>query len=283
MVVTLGKTVILKLILLFSSLFLSTGIFAQVWGSPGATWHFQNAGFALFDGITILSYERDTVIDNYPAQVIQTSQQYIYPGPNGPYQGPISTRLNYTRISGDTVFWYKNNQFFPLYDIGAQPGDSLVIYNDFGADPYCDSLSVIHVVNNGISTINGVDLRYIDVVRGANSNFGYSGRIYERMGSVSGGFEGYLWPTEFECDSAVYDYFEWQFNCYEDDNFGLYNPSGTACNPFEFVSLDELDTNEKEMVRMYDALGREISEVSEGLLFIHYSDGTIEKKYYTSQ
>lgn len=261
------------------SLFVVLNSNAQVWGHAGATWHYQYGGLSLFDGTHIITYERDTVIDNFIAQVIQTRQQFIYPGPNGPYQGPTNIWLDYTRYSGDTVYWYKENQFFPLFDFGAQVGDSLIIHNDSGADLNCDSLSVLHVVAAGIETINGVDLRYIDVERGVNSNYGYNGRIHERMGSVSGSTGGYFWPTNFECDSGVYEYIQWQFNCYDDDSFDLYNPSGTACNPYQFVSLNELKSNSEEVVKMYDLTGREIENPKNELVIVFYSNGVVRKKF----
>ena len=269
----------MKILLFLLSFSLISSLQAQVWGVPGAIWHYQFGGLILYEGTTIFRYDRDTIIDNYSAQVIESSQQFVYPGPNGPYQGPISKSLGYTRFSGDTVFWYKDNEFFPLFDIGAQTGDSLIIHNDHGASPLCDSMSILHVTASGIQTINGVDLRFIDVERGEKSNYGYNGRIYERMGSVSGGAHGYFWPNQFVCDSnVIVEYFQWQFNCYDDDTFALFSPTGTACNPYQFVSLNELHLNEKEVIKMFDAMGREINEANEGLMFIYYSDGTTEKK-----
>ena len=46
------------------------------------------------------------------------------------------------------------------------------------------------------------------------------------------------------------------------------------------VSVEEINnTQEKELVKIIDILGREVTENTEGILFYIYEDGTVEKKY----
>lgn len=266
---------------LIFALFLSTAftVSAQVWGNEGATWHYQWGGLSLFDGLFTITYEADTVIDGYSSQIIKTKREYFYPNNT---VGPVTIFTDFTRYSGDSVFWYKDSSFFLMFDFGATIGDSWVVHNDHGSDPYCDSVSLVNVIDTGTVVINGQVLRYLDVQRSPNSNYGYSGRIYERMGSIAGGFSGYFWPTKFECDSAIYEYIYWEFNCYQDDAFNLYSPSAGMCNPFEDVGVIELSSNEKSILKMYDLLGREIDRPKANqIILVQFSDGTVEKRNFS--
>lgn len=61
-----------------------------------------------------------------------------------------------------------------------------------------------------------------------------------------------------------------------------FNPSlqimNYACNLFT-VGLSELEISEKQVLKVYDLLGRETEDVPNTVLMYLYSDGTIEKKY----
>ena len=264
-------------------LFLFTVSYAnsQVWSPPGATWHFEY--YNIFMGTVSVSYEGDTTLDNYTAQKLKTVDIAYYQGPNGIlHQGNPNTIWNFTAQTGDSVLWWKNGEFFLLYDFGAMPGDSWTIYNNHGSDTLCDSLSIVSVVDTGHVIINSQNLRYIDLAMIGHPNYAIQGRAVERLGIV-GTYNnaGFLLPLSRLCDTnSIPEYFWWDFICYEDDNFALYNPASHDCDYYASIAgIAELAQKEKEIVKVFDLTGREVELEKNRLLIVLYSDGTSEKVF----
>lgn len=77
------------------------------------------------------------------------------------YFGVNTLEPEFTYLSGDTVFRYKNNKFNILYNFGAQPGDTW----DLGIDTnqWLCSKSIIEVDSVKTITINEMPLRCLFV------------------------------------------------------------------------------------------------------------------------
>lgn len=126
---------------------------AQVWGNLGAKWHYVYSSFDV--GLLTVTYEMDTILGGETAQKLKVSDQVFFWQSNGGLNaGPVSSWYNYTRYSGDSVFWWHDNQYFLMYDFGASVGDIWVVGTGNGGDPFCDSVSKVEVVGTGTMTIN---------------------------------------------------------------------------------------------------------------------------------
>lgn len=262
-------------------LFLASTTNAQVWSPQGATWHFEYYNFYL--GTVTVSYEGDTTLDNYTAQKLKTVDRSYFQDQNGILnEGNPNTTWNYTAQSGDSIFWWKNGEFFLLYDFGAMPGDSWTIYNNHGSDTLCDSLSIVSVVDTGHVMINSQNLRYIELEMLGHPEFAIQGRAVERLGIVGTyNTAGFVLPLQRLCDTnSIPEYFWWDFICYQDNSFGLYNPAPHSCDYYaSIVGIEELVETEKTIVKIYDVTGREIEYQPNTLMIVFYSDGSSEKVF----
>jgi len=271
----------LKLILLvFLSLFISEYSHAQVWGNPGATWHYEYDAFFLLGTIKV-TYEGDTVVQNQLCQKLVEERREITEQQNGVLiSSPTYYNTEVTRFSGDSVFWWKDNQFFLLYDFGAGIGDTWVIYEGTGPDSLCDSSSVAEVTATGIVTVSGEQLRFLDLEMQGNPAMAIEGRAYEKIGMATGLDANYIFPLDRVCDTnSIVDYFFWDLICYENDSFPLYNPGPHSCDYYAAVGLEELNSSEKKKVEFFDLLGKEVQNPRNEMIIILYSDGSTEKRF----
>jgi len=255
---------------------------SQVWGNSGAIWHYD---FGLFwGGLYTIEYVGDTTISGFDSQRMRALRETIYPQQNGTtIVGETYIHDYFTRYSGDSVFWFSENEFYLLYDFGATPGATWTIQEANNPVFMCDSNSVVEVVDTGSVQINGMNLRYIDM-RYVQGGVGMSGRAIERIGLVTP-FNpeiSFLFPRDQNCDSTmIVDFWLYTFRCYQDDNFTLYSQTSQTCDhPVATAALDELSHRKKKMVKMYDLLGREILHPRNEIVIVLFSDGSIEKKYF---
>lgn len=170
-----------------------------------------------------------------------------------------------------------------LYDFGASIGDVWIINNDHGADLYCDSLSRVEVIDTGIITINGAQLRYVELITLPGASLGISGVAVERIGMVepSNPEISFLFPKPQDCDSnTVVDYFLYDFRCYQDDLFPVYNTVGEDCDYLiTHAEVDELKLADKTVVKIFDVTGRETEFKPNTMLMYLYDDGTTERVF----
>ena len=60
----------------------------------------------------------------------------------------------FTSVSGDTVFYLNNNQFYVLYNFDASIGDQWIITENPNAE-FCNPVSSVQVTDTGSVFING--------------------------------------------------------------------------------------------------------------------------------
>lgn len=227
-----------KRICLFSILFsISTFSFSQTWIDSGAEWHYLYNGF-MDAGFYKVNYVGDTTIDGKICQKLEQSKYRFSTDQYNQwyYLGVDTLNPEFTYLSGDTVFRYKNNRFNILYNFGAQPGDTW----DLGIDTnqWLCSQSVIEV--DSISSIvrNGITLRCLFVSPHENSSEYFWGWINEKFGATW----GYLFPMENNCDPYLaVEFDQIGFSCYKDDSFPLINYTNVDCEYFwELVNIPAL-------------------------------------------
>ena len=228
----------LILILLFP---ISTLVYGQTWIDKGAEWHFNYNGF-MDAGFIKVKYNSDTIIEGKQCQKLEP---YRYKFTANQYQqwfylGVYPEQPEFTYLSGDTVFWFKNNQFHVLYNFGAQPGDTW----DLGIDTnmWLCSSSIVEVDTITTIILNENSYRCVHVRPNVNSSYYLWGWIIERFGSSN----GYLFPMENNCDSMIaVEFDEINFSCYKDTSFQLLNITNKDCEYFfDLVNVPELIINE---------------------------------------
>jgi len=258
---TLRKTAILMFIY-------SIGIsaYGQTWINPGAQWHFGYGGLATV-GFIKVNYTSDTLIMERNCQKLE-QLQYIFSFNSITQQwymlGTRKLAAEFTSLSGDTVFWYKNDTFHVLYNFGAQPGDSW----DMGFDTsrFKCSKSIIHVDSVKSVELNGSTFRCLYLTSSYNASWYFQGWVCEKFGNMN----GYLFPMENVCDSTIIvEANDIRFACYEDSSFALLNLSGRDCEYF----LKLISIPEREDKRIYVSP----NPVQDKLLVYTYGANTVSQ------
>jgi hypothetical protein len=199
---------------------------AQSFAWPGAEWnyvYFPQSAYGRLD----VKPAADTVIMGETASILKQTAIYQHRTGPGPQDFAIDTAelgTLYMYKDGGKVFWYNRGQFHQLYDLNAKPGDTLRVPEIDHFDPPCDSFGTIVVDSAGVALVNGAYLAYIVVHPVQNSTWGYSGRIYDRIGPLT-----YLLPSYTK--PCIVDYYEMgPLRCYKDSMVPVFKRDTVACD-----------------------------------------------------
>ena len=223
---------ILILFLFFS---FGSSLKAQVWIDSGAVWHYDYASFSPNKGFFKYTYASDTLIQGQFCQKIKsTSENFLYYGGDTLlYTGANTLQTTYTYVYGDTVFYWQNNQFYPLLNFGASVGDKWVISVDVTSDTNTSDTSEVIVTSVDSMLLNNQYYRTIVLQMNTCSKYHYEGTFIERFGLVSSSTNN-LFPNhkQYSCpfDTMLpYHPIIYTFKCFKDESFALYSPSGQDC------------------------------------------------------
>ncbi len=258
-----------------------------MWIDNGAEWHYDWDAI-WWVGFDKFNYTGDTLIDGQFCQKIESVRYTFYPAyPGSPviFEGTGALAEHYTYVSGDTVFWRDQGQFFVMLNFGAVPGDQWMVSTD-PASGDCDDTSYTEVVDTGTVIINSTSYRYIDIQPTSNSPIGHVGRFVERFGNMSSGFGyfSYPFPSWVQCDSltGIYEWGAFAFKCFSDDSFTLYNPSGEDCE-YLWTHLDISEIGSQEFLIYPNPVVDDVTIQSNGKpydLLISNSSGQILYSQY---
>ncbi|MBZ0242131.1 MAG: T9SS type A sorting domain-containing protein [Bacteroidales bacterium] len=207
---------------------LLTNGFSQVWIDSNAKWTFDYFNVAE-SGTWRFEYTHDTLIQGHQSQLIK-STKYRYFGPG---TSIINSDNIYTYSSNDSVFYFKDDKFFLLYDFGAQIGDTWVVAIDTTFDA-CQDTAIVQVVDTGSITINGLEHRTITLETISASLYALNGLCVERFGIHPTTYEhcnfGFLPGYQYCEGGPIFDYDLLTFRCYEDAGFPAYNATNKDCD-----------------------------------------------------
>ncbi|NCC74147.1 MAG: T9SS type A sorting domain-containing protein [Sphingobacteriia bacterium] len=176
----------------------------------GSEWYYNYNNFWI-EGYVKIGYIGDTIISGQTTHILKKDLFY-YDFIREEYE-EIDLGAEYICSNDDSVFIYRHNRFYLLFDFSALPGDTWTVPETFETD--CDTTGVVVVVSAGYTLINGKTYRYIDLQGESNSDWAITGRVVERIGTI----ENYLLPNPELC---VIDLFEGgPLRCYADDEIGL--------------------------------------------------------------
>ena len=231
----------MKTILLFLLILISIKSSAQVWVNPNAVWSFDYSGIS--EGGTFRwRYTHDSLIQGRTVQVLKCEKHQFVLDQFGQMHGNLQDFGNhYTSVSGDTVFYLKNDQFYVLYNFGANIGDQWIISENPNAD-FCNPISSVQVIDTGSVLINGQMKRTIKLETLTTGEFGIDGMAVEGIGLVSGSSNFGIFPGGRDCPGSgiITEWYMIDFRCFSDDVILSYNPSSVDCN-YLTVSIDESD------------------------------------------
>ncbi len=183
----------------------------------GATWYYETQSM-FTKGYIKMEVEKDTVIDSRRCIKLNREEYWHNLEFGGLYGGPCPPL--FLSQENDSVMVYQDGVFKLLFDFGAEINDTLTIAGREGRCP--EDFGILLVVDKGIDTINGLQLKYITVKDLPDSYWGYGGSIY---GTLSGavkiveriGPRGYMLPEQ----RCVFDDSEGgPLRCYIDDDLG---------------------------------------------------------------
>lgn len=269
----------MKNLLIFVILTVSMTSTSQVWVEQNANWHYDywNIGYA---GFYEMEYVQDTVVGGVLCQQIETtSYQFGYDQTMtlnliNTYSFPTQ----FTYVSGDTVFYWNENQFFTYLNFGSNIGDQWLIGTNGPAGSDCEDSSFVVVLDTGSVLINSVNYRTITLATSDSSSLRLNGIFVERFGFMDSNQPFQPFPQTNYCDGAIYEWDIVTFKCFQDDAFSLYNPSNEDCEYYlTHLAIEELSQNKKEIVKILDLLGREVEIRSNIPLIVVYSDGTTKR------
>ncbi len=212
---------------------------SQVWISNGAIWHYEWSGVG-YGGFERIEYAKDTLIDNKLCnKLVPINYQFTY---NQNHEivslGHDTLKSHFTYVSGDTVFHFVNGKFNVLYNFGAKPGDTWNIGVD--TNVFKCSKSIVKVDSIGTMVINDITYRWISLSTLPNSSMGLYGKVIERFGAI----QGYLFPTEINCDPYIaIDFNYYNFSCFQDNNFQIYNVINKDCEYLLTEGIPEIENN----------------------------------------
>ncbi len=240
----------------------------------GAEWHysfFQGAGHGYVHIVSVT----DTVIDGMECRKLEKSY-HIHDGILNTYSDYVFG-YEYVTWQQNAVMLYKRGAFYKLFDFDAEEGDSWTIpQNDMEYGGEADSIGTVVVVGKGMEEVNGVSLRYIEIMDGEGSQCGfcYHGygpiKVIECVGPVN----SYLFPEQ----TVAVDYHEGGLlRCYSDDGIGLFKTGDVDCdyitaigenhddimpqvypNPTSGEATVILSEQEASIIEVFDAVGKRI-------------------------
>lgn len=255
--------------------FCSKSTIGQTWAPLGAEWHYSYSSF-WFEGFVKISSVEDTIINNINCKKLE-KENVIY----NHLTGEIDTNfLGHEYMYADTnkVYIFISDQFYTLYDFGANIGESWIIPRNDDLQGICNDEGEVFVADTGHVYINGQFLRTIRVESSPDSHWSFvPGDIIEKIGPGS----AYMLPEPtIVCVADVYE--GGPLRCYEDDVFGIYSTGiyddcdylvsipeteisevklyPNPCN--ELLNIDFPDNCHEFATRIFDVDGRQIYENS---------------------
>lgn len=170
------------------------GFAQQSWVEQGSVWHYGMQNI-MYSGVYELTYTNDTIILGENCQKIRGAyweyEQIAAPPAPPTITGSWPVTI-ITYNSSDTVFYFRNNTFYPLYIFSANIGDEWPLFDVTDTCCHCPSVN-IKVIDKGTTIISGQTLRWLDVGPADSSSTGYgitynTNRIIEKIGNTGGFF-----------------------------------------------------------------------------------------------
>jgi len=202
---------------------------AQNWCPPGAEWKYSSYSFGGYSNLKF-NYEKDTIVIQKACKKIIGREIYVAYGPPGippMISDTVSLEPLFSYSNNDTVFFFQNNAFYPVYNFHVKLGDTLIYEN-----PIVKSQKIQQLVDSvGVVVINGIPLKYYSTQNTTIDNDQTDPphtAIMERFGAL----DNYILLFYASVTEVYYNLL-----CYKDDLFPLYQKDPKlACDLISSVS-----------------------------------------------
>jgi hypothetical protein len=194
----------------------------------GAEWYYNyDPDITLDDGYQKISVLKDTIIDNHNCRLLQIRNigySYFY---QKNYNYKAGNIILYE--SGDTVHYYKNGQFYILYDFSAKSGDTFYSISNL---PNCTQAFKVRVDSITNIEINDQLLKKFHITLNDSLQANYIEKI---------GYNDYLLPQfGLGCEILTGPHYPGPLRCYYDNKIGVYSTNiVSACD--YITSSDEIE------------------------------------------
>ncbi len=194
----------------------------------GAEWYYNyDPDITLDDGYQKISVLKDTIIDNHNCRLLQIRNigySYFY---QKNYNYKAGNIILYE--SGDTVHYYKNGQFYILYDFSAKSGDT---FYSISYLPNCTQAFKVRVDSITNIEINDQLLKKFYITLNDSLQANYIEKI---------GYNDYLLPQfGLGCEILTGPHYPGPLRCYYDNEIGVYSTNiVSACD--YITSSDEIE------------------------------------------
>lgn len=194
----------------------------------GAEWYYNyDPDITLDDGYQKISVLKDTIIDNHNCRLLQIRNigySYFY---QKNYNYKAGNIILYE--SGDTVHYYKNGQFYILYDFSAKSGDT---FYSISYLPNCTQAFKVRVDSITNIEINDQLLKKFHITLNDSLQANYIEKI---------GYNDYLLPQfGLGCEILTGPHYPGPLRCYYDNEIGVYSTNIVSACDYITIS-DEIE------------------------------------------
>ena len=177
----------------------------------GAEWYYNyEPDVTLDEGYQKITVLRDTIIDNQSCRLLQVRNigySYFY---KDYYDYKTGNIILYEK--DNIVYYYKNKQFYVLYDFAAKAGDS---YNSIGYLSNCSQTFKVSIDSVTYVEVDEQLLKNFHVTLNDSFQTNYIEKI---------GYDEYLLPQfGFGCEILTGPHYPGPLRCYSDDSIGIYS------------------------------------------------------------
>ncbi len=271
--------------------------FAQTYCPAGAKWTYGTSCGGTCNGIIVLTYSGDTIINSINCKKLLKTEDGQDSGNLSLFHYTLGTEITYEQ--NGVVYIRNNNKFDTLYNFKASIGDKWKMIWQ------CDSTSNITVLDTGTIIINSTPLKFLKVNLHFNTNNlpkDSQDTIIEKIGFIG----SYYIASDF-CYAALDGAEGGNLQCYNDANFSTYKSHwATSCTftvgieefkketsihifpnpasnfitiitnkPFEQIKSIEFYNSFGQIVLLPKQLNKiDITELQNGLYFIKVTNNT---------
>ena len=276
----------------------------DLWPSEDGEWRLE-VTYSLFLPAEYHIYVNgDTLIEGVNCTKMRTDHIYSIPSPDEPNEfETFFVREEYLHFNGDSLFWWKEDEFRLLLCFSCDVGDSWypLKINELNQD--CDSTGITLAQKDSVE-YNNVWYRRIriETPNWETSPFFWEGIFDERTFS-----RDYFYPEYTVCGSIV-EWLMFSFMCYSDGDLSLPEPNGDCSSmllssedlkvntsvrvyPNPISQGEKLIVGEFDEIRIFDLSGRLVwqSQESNQRIYLNLNSGTYlitvikDEESYTSR
>jgi hypothetical protein len=251
------------------------------WFEKNATWHYEFNSYWEGVGYEKMSYLGDSLIDGRLCKKISRDIYFINRQTLDTSQ--IKRESKFLYEEDNTIWEYKNNIFFKLYNFDLEPGDTVAFMKFPSLKNNVCIVDSIEFIN-----LNGIPLKKQLVAVYEDSKIFTKITIVEKLGVVTAPFS-FFW-NEFV--PGLMDGRHWKFRCYADSLFQEVNFTNDDCeglpflltindniayeyihiypNPFKEEFLIETKEKKIDKIRIFDLYGNVIFENDGNIHYIKF-------------